>query len=87
MVKYTEVENQEAIKNSLINNIIELEFLKADGTLRKMKATLKESIVPNVEPNTDRKTNPEVQVVWDTAVNSWRSFRWDRLQGINEDTE
>ena len=43
MVKYTEVENQESIKNSLTNDIIELEFLKADGTLRKMKATFKSS--------------------------------------------
>jgi hypothetical protein len=84
MVKYTEVKNQEQIKNALINNIIELEFLKADGSIRKMNATLKESIVPHVEASTDRKINPDTQVVWDTELNGWRSFRWDRLQRIKE---
>lgn len=84
MVKYTELENQALVKSALVDGVIEIEFLKADGSKRIMKATLQESVVPHVEPNTERKINPDTQVVWDTDANGWRSFRWDRLQGIKE---
>ena len=68
----------------MVDGVIEIEFLKADGSVRKMNATLNESVVPHVEENAERKANPDTQVVWDTEVNGWRSFRWDRLQGIKE---
>lgn len=87
MVKYTEIDNQYIIRQALLDDTIVLEFVKADGTVRKMNATLQESVVPHVEANTERKTNPDIQVVWDTTANGWRSFRWDRLQGIHEYTE
>lgn len=87
MVKYTDIENQAFVKSALIDGIIEIEFLKADRSKRKMKATLQESLVPHVEVDTERKINPDTQVVWDTDLNGWRSFRWDRLQGINANTE
>ena len=84
MVKYTEIDNQYIIKQALLDDTIELEFTKADGSIRKMNATLQESVVPHVEADTERKANPDIQVVWDTDANGWRSFRWDRLQGIKE---
>ena len=84
MVKYTEIDNQYVIKQALLDDTIELEFTKADGSIRKMNATLQENVVPHVESNAERKANPDIQVVWDTDVNGWRSFRWDRLQGIKE---
>lgn len=84
MVKYTELENQAFVKSALVDGVIEIEFLKADGSKRIMKATLQESVVPHVEANTERKINPDTQVVWDTDAKGWRSFRWDRLQGIKE---
>ena len=52
MVKYTELENQAFVKSALVDGVIEIEFLKADGSKRIMKATLQESVVPHVEPNT-----------------------------------
>ncbi len=84
MVKYTEIDNQYIIRQALLDDTIELEFTKADGSIRKMNATLQESVVPHVEATAERKANPDIQVVWDTDVNGWRSFRWDRLQGIKE---
>ena len=84
MVKYTDIENQAFVKSALIDGIIEIEFLKADGSKRKMKATLQESLVPHVEIDTERKINPDTQVVWDTDLNGWRSFRWDRLKTFKE---
>ena len=84
MAKYVNEDDQAFVKSALVDDVIEIEFLKADGSKRIMKATLQESVVPHVEPNTERKINPDTQVVWDTDANSWRSFRWDRLQGIKE---
>ena len=61
-----------------------IEFEKSDGTSREMRCTLQESVVPkNTQENdTKRKYNPDVCVVWDLALNQWRSFRWDRLRKI-----
>ena len=84
MAKYVNEDDQAFVKSALVDGVIEIEFLKADGSVRKMNATLNESVVPHVEENAERKANPDTQVVWDTEVNSWRSFRWDRLQGIKE---
>ena len=84
MAKYVNEDYQAFVKSALVDGVIEIEFLKADGSVRKMNATLNESVVPHVEENAERKANPDTQVVWDTEVNGWRSFRWDRLQGIKE---
>ena len=84
MVKYTEQENQIPVTTALMDGIIEIEFTKADGTLRKMKATLQESIVPHTDRRVDKKPNTEACVVWDTEIQQWRSFRWDRLQTVKE---
>ena len=84
MVKYTEQENQIPVTTALMDGIIEIEFQKADGTLRKMKATLQESIVPHTATKKDKEPNTEACVVWDTDLSQWRSFRWDRLQTVKE---
>ena len=84
MVKYTEQENQIPVTTALMDGIIEIEFQKADESLRKMKATLQESIVPHTATKKDKEPNTEACVVWDTDLSQWRSFRWDRLQTVKE---
>jgi|TARA_B110000259_G_scaffold165194_1_gene191842 hypothetical protein len=87
MTKYTEQHEQDSIKTALINGTVEIEFLKADGTLRKMKATLSESVVPKSKEDTntkEKKVSPDVCIIWDTEAGAWRSFRWDRLQEVKE---
>ena len=92
MTKYTEQHKQDSIKTALINGTVEIEFLKADGTLRKMNATLNENVVPKANKEDPlstkavRKVNPEVCVIWDVDAKGWRSFRWDRLQETKETT-
>lgn len=77
------------VKGLLLEREITIEFDKADGTKREMTCTLKEDQLPLVEkkdPLTQKKVraiNEDVQVVWDTSAQSWRSFRWDRLNRIN----
>lgn len=84
MVKYPDDITQAVIKDSLTRGIVELEFQKADETIRKMKATLQESIVPHTVTKKDKKPNTEICIVWDTDLSQWRSFRWDRLKTFKE---
>ena len=84
MVKYPDDITQAVITDSLTKGITELEFLKADGSLRKMKATLQESIVPHTDTKKDKEPNADICIVWDTDLEAWRSFRWDRLQTVKE---
>lgn len=93
MTKYTQQIEQDSVKAALINGVIEVAFTKADGTLRKINATLSESVVPRANKEDPlstkavRKVSPEVCVIWDVDSKGWKSFRWDRLQRINDNTE
>jgi hypothetical protein len=93
MTKYTQRIEQDSVKAALINGVIEVAFTKADGTLRKINATLSESVVPKANKEDPlstkavRKVSPEVCVIWDVDSKGWKSFRWDRLQRINDNTE
>jgi hypothetical protein len=59
---------------------VEVTFTKKDGTLREMKCTLKEGIVPIVE---NAKTSDSLCTVWDTALSQWRSFHFENIKQIN----
>jgi hypothetical protein len=59
---------------------VEVKFAKADGTIREMKCTLKEGIVPLVE---NPKTSDTLCTVWDTVVGNWRSFKIENIKQIN----
>jgi hypothetical protein len=59
-------------------------FEKKDGSLRKMRCTLKD--VPQyerkIESETPRKKNDEVMSVFDLDKSEWRSFRIDSIKEI-----
>jgi len=65
-----------------------VDFDKANGEFRSMKCTLCEDLGAKytvTENKNPRKPNPDVCVVWDTAQQAWRSFRWDRVKRIQFD--
>ena len=65
---------------------VRLQFMKANGDLRDMTATLSESRVqfPDVAATTRaQKVADTTQAVWDESVNGWRSFRWDSIRNVN----
>jgi len=77
---------REDVKRMLKRRVAEVVFKKANGDIRTMHCTLKESALAQdakeygrVGNNLPRKENPEVLSVWDTDMNDWRSFRWDRV--------
>ena len=74
------------------SGITDIVFEKKDGTLREMKCTLKDDMLPVVEDLFEgeakavRKANPDVFSVWDIVSEGWRSFRWDSLKTVNGET-
>jgi hypothetical protein len=75
---------REWIKGVLRNETATLTFQKKDGTMRVMKASLRESDFPTYEKKTEsvRKQNDEVLSVVDLELNEWRSFRFDSIKKI-----
>ena len=69
------------ILESLKAGKVDLEFIKADGTLRKMIATLSDDfIVYENAPSNSKKQSDFALPVWDTEANGWRSFICDSLK-------
>lgn len=61
----------------------EIEFIKGDGSVRKMRCTKNMNVIPeSSHPKGDskKKTSEESCVVYDLEKDAWRSFRWDSLQ-------
>lgn len=71
----------------LIEKVCHIQFEKLDGTVRDMKATLLEILLPEQaapkEGAVKKALNPDVFSVWDTEAEGWRSFRWDRLKTVD----
>jgi hypothetical protein len=79
------------LKNALHNGVVEVLFLKKDGTERRLICTLKADLLPaqtDLEEAVQKKTpNPDVLAVWDTENQGWRSFRWDSIIGFTEQAQ
>lgn len=64
-----------------------IDFVKADGSIRTMKATLDHGYIPAATSVNESKKPPaenlEVCRVWDTEAGAWRSFRYDRIKRIS----
>lgn len=76
------------LKEKLTSGIIDVLFLKKDGSQRRMKCTLRRDLLPeqtDLEESVQKKTpNPEVLAVWDLDKEAWRSFRYDSIIGFSE---
>lgn len=68
----------------LKESVCTVKFTKKDGSLRIMKATLKEDIVKPLTSATTstRRSNPNQICVVDTEIDAWRSFNLDTLISI-----
>lgn len=73
---------KQTIVDMLREGTVEIEFVKRDGTLRTMVATLNMDLVPSdkIPLGTGRPKPPTVQTVFDLEIDEWRSFRWETLQ-------
>ena len=60
---------------ALKNHECTVTFTKVNGETRVMPCTLKEGLVPKVEPKGTKKPNEAVISVWCLDQKEWRSFR------------
>ena len=79
--------DRQRVKDALYNGIVIVNFTKTNGEAREMRCTLRGDMIPPapvVEGKTvnAKKENPDVQAVWDLDKESWRSFRFDTLNGF-----
>jgi len=65
----------------LRNGIVDLTFVKKDGTIRNMRATLKEGLVAPTS-GSGKQSNNELIAVTDVDINEWRSVRFDSIKEI-----
>jgi len=78
--------SRDNVINLLQDNVVKLEFIKADGSLRMMNATLDSALASHTSIKTAREIagNSASQPVWDIDASGWRSFRWDSLREVND---
>ena len=72
-----------AVKTALLAGPTTIVFKKVDGTVRTMKCTLNEALLPvRQTKESERKTNDSIQTVFDLELNQWRSFKWDNFVSV-----
>ena len=76
---------KESIRSLLKNDVLEVVFIKTDGSVREMKCTLQEKFVEAYDKKTDKvkPENDNVISVWDLDNNGWRSFKLDSIQTVS----
>jgi hypothetical protein len=83
----TEQENIRAsIRQLLESAIIQVTFIKKDGTERVMKCSNHAKFMPAVDRNSKKQSSAEAVTVWDIEADDWRSFRYDRVRSLKLDT-
>jgi len=95
--KYQEADNTEKhiirdwLRSLLFTQVVTVEFVKADGTVRAMQCTLCPDMIPAAQTKSSidglsrpgkKEPSADVQAVFDVEVQQWRSFRYDRLKRI-----
>jgi len=84
-INETEI-TREYLLELLHNNEINITFEKKDGTIREMKCTLQEDLLPKraitEEKKEPKKVNEEVIAVYDLEKQAFRSFRIDSLKSF-----
>lgn len=78
------------LKQALLDDVVNVLFIKKDGTERRMVCTLKPDLLPvqtDLEEAVQKKTpNPDVLAVWDLENQGWRSFRYDSIIGFTKES-
>lgn len=59
-----------------------IKFVKKDGTVRFMRATLRDGAIVQPKGTGTREPNPDVIAVFDVENQGWRSFRKDSVLDI-----
>jgi len=85
---FTDEKSKNILINALKKQIVKVSFTKADGKLREMSCTLRESFLPEITKEgatTEAKkaVNGDVLPVFDVEKKGWRSFRFDSIKNVS----
>lgn len=67
---------------ALRTGVVDITFVKMDGSSRTLAATLNEDLLPPRDPNKEasNRSKPDGLVtVWSVEDKDWRSFHYDRI--------
>ena len=70
----------------LEQSIVEVTFMKKDGTERVMNCTLLEDYLPETT-GAGRSAGSDALAVFDVDADGWRSFRWDSVKAVKLSVE
>lgn len=74
------------LKSELFKNIMSVDFIKKDGTQRKLRCTLRPDLLPpqtDLEEAVSKTPCATSLAVWDLDNDGWRSFRYDSIIGFS----
>jgi hypothetical protein len=80
---------KEDLEKLLEQNVLVVDFNKLNGDKRVMTCTLREDIKPRATKDDPlsqkavRKTSDATICVWDVNAKGWRSFRYERVNGVD----
>lgn len=80
--------DRDYLLEQLSTHVLDVDFVKVDGTHRTMKCTLvNELLPPTPKPVVDTLKSPKVEnlnviSVWDLESKGWRSFRIDSVKSV-----
>ena len=74
------------LRKFLKRGVVEFSYKKKDGTTRKAKGTLKNSLIPETDQDDDRKTKTsgDCFYYYDLKRDDWRCFLKDNFIKIKE---
>lgn len=81
---------REEIYTKLKDGIVDIYFIKKDGSTRLMNATWNEAYLPSrdMKDKVEKEQTAEPKeyvAVWDISVRDWRSFRFDSVYRIDSE--
>lgn len=89
LANFKGIPTREELKILLEHNVMTVDFLKLNGDRRVMTCTLRSDIKPaatKTDPLSQkavRETSDAVVSVWDVNAQAWRSFRYERVNGVD----
>lgn len=83
----------DTLNEYLTHRVMEVDFVKKDGTNRTMRCTKNLLLIPKefhpkplAEGEIRANTDPQLFKVFDLDINAWRSFRYSTIQQVRLST-
>ena len=76
-------ENKEELVSILKDDVLDVTFIKSDGSERKMRCTLMTSYLPVGDSvSSKRSWSTDAIAVWDIEKNDWRVFKFSSIKDV-----